>query len=999
MTPSFNVTGIVLTLLSSFVALLAWLVVLIVGFVRWSHTRQYLRQGAILAVLTFLAGLPLLVVTLAYMDLSKSLPPALGPTFARIVAIAGGIGGVVAALVGLAHSCLKVPVALLADPERCPFPLLLGRERRFDGWAVAAAWGTLLGLVSVAAFQYLGVEVNPMVNAIQALTPHLDRSALIYQVAVFLPATVGAAIAEEVVYRGLIQPWLARVIGGTTLTLVAANVITSALWAIAHSLNTNDMEAKLLQVFAIGLIFGVIARRYSVEASMVSHALLNIFAVMTPLLLVSMGIVKPAVAPPVTQAEESEERPHPLPSGPESPTIALDEKPRVEWARRNLLEAYDHVGLKNPRWDAEVRRFIEDAIPDLIDVHHSERVWAKDLVGRGREILSKGCDDPLFLYLQSRSLVMAEGFSRDSRLLCERAVEGMKTVRYPRAIARYVASGLYSDYQGANEVHGLRGRLAPLELQWFIESLGDGSYRSGEDGLLIWQLKNGTGEPFFERNKLPASAAVDAAPRIERWAKLFVSGLKHYTLAWEARGHGFANEVTPDGWRNFERYLTLARRDLVEAWRLRPDRPEAAYEMMSVAEDAPEPGESGRLWFDRAVAARMDYWPAYNARLNRLLPRWGGSHKEMLDFGQECLDTERFDTFVPSVVIHAVRRIEDDERDNGGEGNGRVTVHDDPRTFPLVARALDGYLKEPSCAWERPRWLSLYAVFADKAGRHAVAFEKMQSAGMDLDSDAFWRIQESPRLFVSRVSALGGAGGTEALQAEQLRSALEGEKALLPLSGAMQRDSSRQSAFYFRTRLVALSLERDLEGGAWLPFLPKDKDLSGWEIREGKWTIESDGALVATAGPRGTILVSGAHVGPDFELRGRMELVSSTNDSAQGGILFGHPALETRDWISFRYMKNGYHMETTALFAPGFTLPKPWLGVPAADRITFLVRSWKGLLTGEVNGQVIARDYRPAKGFVNNRDAQVGFGAYHDDNECVVRYRNVEIRRLKAPPS
>jgi hypothetical protein len=73
--------------------------------------------------------------------------------------------------------------------------------------------------------------------------------------------------------------------------------------------------------------------------------------------------------------------------------------------------------------------------------------------------------------------------------------------------------------------------------------------------------------------------------------------------------------------------------------------------------------------------------------------------------------------------------------------------------------------------------------------------------------------------------------------------------------------------------------------------------------------------------------------------------------------------------------------------------------VPAADRITFLVRSWKGLLTGEVNGQVIARDYRPAKGFVNNRDAQVGFGAYHDDNECVVRYRNVEIRRLKAPPS
>ena len=73
--------------------------------------------------------------------------------------------------------------------------------------------------------------------------------------------------------------------------------------------------------------------------------------------------------------------------------------------------------------------------------------------------------------------------------------------------------------------------------------------------------------------------------------------------------------------------------------------------------------------------------------------------------------------------------------------------------------------------------------------------------------------------------------------------------------------------------------------------------------------------------------------------------------------------------------------------------------MPAADRITFFVRSWKGLLNGEVNGQVIARDHQPAKGFVNNKDVQAGLGAYHDDNECVVRYRNVEIRKLKAPPS
>ena len=82
-------------------------------------------------------------------------------------------------------------------------------------------------------------------------------------------------------------------------------------------------------------------------------------------------------------------------------------------------------------------------------------------------------------------------------------------------------------------------------------------------------------------------------------------------------------------------YLGLARRDLVESWRSRPDRPEAASEMITVSEDAPAPAESERLWFDRTVAARMDYWPAYSTRLCRMLPRWGGSYDEMLDFDEE----------------------------------------------------------------------------------------------------------------------------------------------------------------------------------------------------------------------------------------------------------------------------------------------------------------------------------------------------------------------------
>ncbi len=31
----------------------------------------------------------------------------------------------------------------------------------------------------------------------------------------------------------------------------------------------------------------------------------------------------------------------------------------MAWARRNLLEAYDRVGLRDPKWDDAARRFTE----------------------------------------------------------------------------------------------------------------------------------------------------------------------------------------------------------------------------------------------------------------------------------------------------------------------------------------------------------------------------------------------------------------------------------------------------------------------------------------------------------------------------------------------------------------------------------------------------------------------------------------------------------------
>ena len=71
--------------------------------------------------------------------------------------------------------------------------------------------------------------------------------------------------------------------------------------------------------------------------------------------------------------------------------------------------------------------------------------------------------------------------------------------------------------------------------------------------------------------------------------------------------------------------------------------------------------ESARFWFDEAVAAQFDAPRAHDHLLHDLLPRWNGSHVELLKFGLECLNTKRFDTEVPRTFKAAITHVEQED--------------------------------------------------------------------------------------------------------------------------------------------------------------------------------------------------------------------------------------------------------------------------------------------------------------------------------------------------
>jgi hypothetical protein len=691
----------------------------------------------------------------------------------------------------------------------------------------------------------------------------------------------------------------------------------------------------------------------------------------------------------------------PLPSSAKSSTVQQDASRYQAWAEHTLVAAYRRVGRRDARWDAAAEAFLRGSTPALAG---QAPAGTATLLGDARRLLRLGCDDPLVLYFAARSIRGSGGPTRETSELLERAYRGMGDVAYPRGVARLVAAGYRADLRERMEGVGKRDALDPVELRWFRESLSDGSYGPDDDVVLLQQLWYEKGDSLLFRNSAAVDAALQATPWIDPWLRNLIAGSRHVKDAWTARGTEYADSVTKEGWKGLDESLERARVALQESWRARPDRPEAAGSMIAVAmAGGAERGETPRLWFDRSVAAQLDYMPAYRALINALRTRWSGDPGALLAFARECYATRRFDTEVPLMAFEAVEQMEWDwlneakvdfyELAEGRPVERPPTPYQDPETYALVAAALDGYLRDVSQIKDHARFQGLYAAVTYKAGRYGEAREHLQKAQGKLPDAARRAIRH--RMPEGRIEAFGGERGPDVLRAEDLHQAGRLEEAR-PLFAAARAGATPAARAFLDHRLAVGSLEAELAAGRAVRFLP-GPGLAGWTPLIGEWVADPDGSLVGTSGAQGLLINCDARVGADFEVEADIEIVSTTNGQFQAGITFGRPDFQSRKWTSFRIKRTDFEGEV-AYFSRHFEKPRHSVSMPIPEKSRVVVQSWNGRLAAFVNGAVVASDYVPEWDLVRGPDVKVGFGAYLDDNTVVVRYRNARLRRLTAAP-
>ncbi|MFT3685475.1 MAG: hypothetical protein QM783_11190 [Phycisphaerales bacterium] len=210
---------------------------------------------------------------------------------------------------------------------------------------------------------------------------------------------------------------------------------------------------------------------------------------------------------------------------------------------------------------------------------------------------------------------------------------------------------------------------------------------------------------------LNASRIYAERPDADKWLAAYFTGVANIVAAWEIRGGGFISEVTEKEYQGFQEQLIWAIRSLKYAHELKPQWPEAAAQMVSVAMCSNNVTHGTPLeWYERAAKADPDPISAAKHLAWAATPRWKGEPKWSWRLMKDAAAGNYCGAF-PEVAITAFLYAGDDRTEN------LEHVLAAPATYDLLTGAMRSYLAAPNPGMSPDlarEWLLLLAYHAGK---------------------------------------------------------------------------------------------------------------------------------------------------------------------------------------------------------------------------------------------------------------------------------------------
>jgi hypothetical protein len=654
---------------------------------------------------------------------------------------------------------------------------------------------------------------------------------------------------------------------------------------------------------------------------------------------------------------------------------------KLDFNRRSLAKAYDKVGKRDPKWDDAALEFLDAAGLAFSYAGHGTiylpgpTLTYAHLETLGKAALDAGCDDPLVRYCHGAFLHDKGQLAQAKPLVLAAADELEKSPYPPNRIAaahRRAVRLLHAEKdkdeiarrQQAARAAWLRAAAMKFEPQDQRIVFKHITLDVGDDDVKAQRSF------YDELRKLP-----DADP----WIVNMIGGQYHIKNAWAWRGSGWAKDVTEQGWQGFYSNLKQARDCLMKAHDLHPEYPEAATLMITVGMGGGDDlGVDEREWFDKATSAQIDHLEAYSRYRTAMLPRWGGSYGQMHDVALECVKTDRYDTLVPHQYLATVYSV------SGDSGRDDIWAHEP--TFKQAGECLTRYAeRNPSQAHN---FLSHLAAIAWQAGQYAEAKSQLDRLGDKLDHSYLQSFASLPKLAVEQIHATTGPLAPAIADAEALLENEDVVGAVKAYDALVAKAAAGPGKAYVLARRNALDLWQRAESD-WVTIAP-DEHLTGWYSSDGSWSVDDQGRLVCTMNATEPAIVYPADLGRAYELRCRVEFDEAARVKPYSGPLVAY-AGPTNRYGLYLHPRGDLVVRSGANYGHTFkTEVKP------SNEIHVIV--WGNSITTLVNGKLAQKDYRtrsdsPAEG------TYFGFGAHFAPTGSVVRFSDIQVRRLTAEPA
>ncbi|MBC8011087.1 MAG: hypothetical protein H7067_13440, partial [Burkholderiales bacterium] len=233
-----------------------------------------------------------------------------------------------------------------------------------------------------------------------------------------------------------------------------------------------------------------------------------------------------------------------------SRSIASRQPTEREFRERHYIEGYRRDGLRGHPTDADGLAYLET----WLDVAFADPTLAAEerFTALGQRLLaaSPAPEDPIVLSLLANNAVRTGAADRIA--LLERAAAafpGGAHRPYPQFNTLVL---LATEHRKDAE------RVAALDreaLTLLSRAVRDGTLPPGDAEIVADNLVHGWGERFFGRQGEAVCTLFAEAGPDWTWLHHVLLGEHHINLAWKARGGGFSNTVSDEGWKGFREHL------------------------------------------------------------------------------------------------------------------------------------------------------------------------------------------------------------------------------------------------------------------------------------------------------------------------------------------------------------------------------------------------------------------------------------------------------------